>query len=200
MAKIIYLMGKSASGKDTIYRRLSDMTKLNLKEIVLYTTRPMRPGEQDGVNYHFSDEASLNAFLEQGRVIELREYNTVFGVWKYFSVDDGNIDVSNYNYITIGTLEAYNCYKKYFGSENIFPVYIDVPDGIRLKRAIAREEEGDCPHYDELCRRFLADNEDFSKDKLIAAGIEKSYTNLDIDECVNRIKNDITSQINKDDF
>ena len=48
MGKIFYLMGKSASGKDSIYKRLRSLCP-ELKSIVLYTTRPMRDGEQEGV-------------------------------------------------------------------------------------------------------------------------------------------------------
>ena len=50
MGKIFYIMGKSASGKDTIYKELIEkMPKFH--SIVPYTTRPMREGEKDGVEY-----------------------------------------------------------------------------------------------------------------------------------------------------
>ena len=80
MSKIFYLMGKSASGKDTIYKELKELLP-ELKTIVIYTTRPIREGEQDGVEYHFVDEARLQEFQEADKVIELRAYNTVHGVW-----------------------------------------------------------------------------------------------------------------------
>ena len=51
MGKIYYLMGKSASGKDHIYENLIQETALDLKPFVLYTTRPIRSGEQDGREY-----------------------------------------------------------------------------------------------------------------------------------------------------
>lgn len=40
--KIIYFMGKSASGKDTIYRKVKEKLNPSPKEIILYTTRPIR--------------------------------------------------------------------------------------------------------------------------------------------------------------
>ena len=49
-------MGKSSSGKDTIYKKLIQNKNLALKEIIPYTTRPIRVGEQDGVEYHFVTE------------------------------------------------------------------------------------------------------------------------------------------------
>ena len=48
MGKIFYIMGKSASGKDRIYSLLAAHKELNLKTLILYTTRPIRVGEQDG--------------------------------------------------------------------------------------------------------------------------------------------------------
>ena len=56
MGKIFYIMGKSASGKDHIYARLMQHTELNLKKMVLYTTRPIRDGEEEGKQYFFTDE------------------------------------------------------------------------------------------------------------------------------------------------
>ena len=56
MGKIICLMGKSCAGKDTIYKRLLADRELRLKKIVPYTTRPIREGEQEGVEYFYTDE------------------------------------------------------------------------------------------------------------------------------------------------
>ena len=81
MGKIFYLMGKSASGKDTIYKKVKEQLP-ELKTIVIYTTRPIREGEQDGVEYFFVDDNRLQKLQEAGKVIELREYNTVHGIWK----------------------------------------------------------------------------------------------------------------------
>ena len=64
MGKIYYLMGKSASGKDTVYEQLLADETLGLHRIVLYTTRPARTGEQEGVEYHFTDETQA-ARLEE---------------------------------------------------------------------------------------------------------------------------------------
>ena len=56
MHHIFYLMGKSASGKDTIYQKLLEHDTLGLAHIVLYTTRPIREGEAEGREYYFTDE------------------------------------------------------------------------------------------------------------------------------------------------
>ena len=61
----------------------------------------------------------------------------------------------------IGTLESYKEMCIYFGEENLLPIYIEVSDGMRLERALKREHLQQNPKYAEMCRRFLADEQDF---------------------------------------
>ena len=187
MGKIFYMMGKSSSGKDTIFEKIIQKKELELHQIVLYTTRPARANETDGVQYHFVDEARLLELQKAGKVIELRAYQVVGGVWKYFTVDDGQIRLDRDNAILIGTLEVYNQMKRYFGEEQVVPLYIEVEDGLRLERALARERMQDVPNYAELCRRYLADRQDFSEEKIAEAGILKRYENIDFDACCREI-------------
>lgn len=189
MGKIFYIMGKSSSGKDTIYSRLLQDEDMQLKKIILYTTRPMREGEQDGREYHFVQKESFDTFYKQGRVIESRIYHTVYGPWIYFTADDGQISLEQENYLGIGTLESYEGMKQYYGEENICPLYIEVEDGERLKRAISREEQQTVPKYEEMCRRFLADAEDFSEEKLAQAGVGRRFANKELEQCIKEIKN-----------
>lgn len=185
MSKIFYFMGKSASGKDTIFKEIKERMP-ELKTIVLYTTRPIREGEQEGVEYHFVDEKKLEQFEEDGKVIELRAYHTVYGVWKYFTVDDGQFD-GNENFIAIGTLESYEKMAAYMGEDTLVPIYIQVDDGERLLRAVKREKEQKEPKYEELCRRFLADAQDFSEENLKRMGITHYYLNDNMENCVQEI-------------
>ena len=189
MSKIFYLMGKSASGKDTIYKKVKEQLP-ELKTIVIYTTRPIREGEQNGREYHFVDDDKLKELQEAGKVIELREYNTVHGIWKYFTADDGQFDGDD-NYLAIGTLESYVQLRDYFGQERLVPIYVEVEDGLRLERALARERMQATPKYEEMCRRFLADAADFSVENLKEAGITRKFTNMDVDKCVQGIILDI---------
>ena len=192
MGKIFYIMGKSAAGKDRIYSLLAGNKELNLKKLVLYTTRPIRAGEQDGVQYYFTDDSRLEEFKKSGKLIEARAYHTVHGIWTYFTADDGQIDLdSDNNYLYIGTLEAYKGMRKYYGEENVIPFYIYVEPGERLSRAVERERRQENPKYTELCRRFIADEEDFSREKILEVGIDKIYENDKLFECVNNIENDI---------
>ena len=187
MGKIFYIMGKSSSGKDSIYRQLEGNQELGLKRLVIYTTRPIRDGEENGREYFFADENKLKEFRRNGKLIEARTYQTVYGPWTYFTADDGQVSVGNDSYLGIGTLESYVKMREYYGKENVCPVYIEVEDGERLARALKRERGQEIPRYEEMCRRFLADQEDFSEEKIAAAGITRKFQNVDLEECVEEI-------------
>ncbi len=187
MGKIVCLMGKSSSGKDTIYKHLITQTEIQFKKIIPYTTRPLREGEKEGREYHFTNEEGYREFADSGKVIESRKYCTYYGIWRYFTVDDNQIDLDKEDYLVIGTLEAYLQFCEYYGKDKIVPVMISLDDGERLSRALNRERTQSEPKYEELCRRFLADAEDFSEEKLAAAGIEEQFDNDDLEKCLNRI-------------
>ena len=195
MGKIYCLLGKSSSGKDTLFKMLLEESGLSLKTIVPYTTRPIRVGEQEGVEYHFVTEETQKKLEAEGKIIELRAYDTICGVWKYFTVDDGQIDLATDNYLVIGTLESYVKMRDYFGAEKLVPLYVEVEDGERLLRALTRERAQKEPNYAELCRRFLADSVDFSAERLKAAGFcrwfENTEKNTTCKELVSYIKADI---------
>ena len=114
MGKIYCVMGKSSSGKDTVYKKLKEQYK-EFRLIVPYTTRPIREGEKDGVEYYFVDPEQFRAMKEDGKVIESRSYNTKCGIWTYFTADDGQIDLSAADYLLIGTLVSYQALREYFG-------------------------------------------------------------------------------------
>ncbi len=191
MSKLFIVMGKSATGKDTIFKRLSENPELNLKSVVGYTTRPIRNGETDGVEYYFVNEDKLRELKQSNKIIEHRAYHTIHGVWNYFTADDGQIDLSRSDYIMIGTLEAYEQIRNYYGEKAVVPIYIEVEDGLRLKRALHREQSQENPKFAELCRRYLADEEDFSEVNLNKLNIKKRYENKDINICLYEIMNDI---------
>ena len=188
MGKTYCVMGKSSSGKDSIYSRIMQQGEPALLRIVPYTTRPRREGETDGREYVFTDEAHVQQLESAGKVIELRAYHTVYGIWKYFTVDDGRIDLSAHSYLYIVTLEGYRKIQRYFGSSQVVPIYIEVEDGERLSRALNRERMQESPKYEELCRRFLSDAKDFSGEKLKEAGITRRFVNQDLDETEEEIR------------
>ena len=182
MAKLYVIMGKSSTGKDTVYKRIVEKT--DVTTITMYTTRPMRAGEAQGREYFFIDEETLADLEKEDKIIELRAYNTVHGIWKYLTVDDGQINPeSEEKYLIIATLEAYEKYLVYYGIEVVVPIYIEVDDRTRIHRALQREDAEQNPKYKEMCRRFIADEKDFSEEKLKMAGIDMRYDNYDLDIC-----------------
>jgi len=195
MSKIFIVMGKSATGKDTIFKELVEQTKVPLKTVITYTTRPIRTGEVDGLQYHFVSEEKMNELSEQGKIIEVRCYQTVMGNWYYFTVDDDQFQSDKDNYIMISTLEGYEKLRNYFGEQMVVPIYVEVEDGERLERALNRERMQSNPKYEEMCRRFLADQEDFQESKIQLLNINKRYYNQNVVECMEHILSDICKMI-----
>ena len=195
MGKIFYIMGKSASGKDSIYRWLLGKKELKLKKIIPYTTRPVRDGEEQGREYYFVDEGRYRKLQEEGKLIESRSYETVYGIWTYFTADDRQIDLAHSNFLAICTLESYRKMRDYFGSGNICPIYVEVEDGERLMRALLRERQQEHPRYAEMCRRFLADEEDFSEENIQEAGICRRFVNDDSKICLAEIESYIKDML-----
>lgn len=191
MGRIYYLLGKSATGKDTLYKEILKW-RPKLRTVTMYTTRPIREGETDGVEYFFTDREELERQLASGKVIESRTYQTIAGPWTYYTVDDGQFNVADdESCLMIGTLESYEKMCAYFEAGKMVPVYIEVPDGIRLLRAVKREENQKKPNYREVCRRYLADEKDFSEENLERLGITKRYQNTDMEMCVEEILRDL---------
>ncbi len=186
MGRIYYLMGKSSSGKDTLYKEIRQRCP-ELKSVTLYTTRPLRDGEKEGVEYFFITEDELRQYEEQNKLIEMRTYPSMYGPWHYATVDDGQVDLNKHDYLIIGTLESYVKLKEFYGEESLVPVYIEVEDGERLNRALIRERTQEQPKYDEMCRRFLADQQDFSEEKILNAGITRRFQNETKVQCLEEI-------------
>ena len=186
--RIFCIMGKSGTGKDTLYKRLLSDGELPFERLVPCTTRPIRAGEQNGREYHFYTVDEFRALEHAGRIIESRCYETVHGPWYYFTADDGQIDLEHRSTLLIGTLESYLALRAYYGAERVVPVYVEVEDGERLQRALDRERAEAEPKYRELCRRFLSDSEDFSEERIAEAGISRRFINDDLERCLSEIK------------
>ncbi|MDD5899474.1 MAG: guanylate kinase [Lachnospiraceae bacterium] len=194
MGKIYVLMGKSATGKDTVFKRLTGRKELLLHTVVGYTTRPIRRGETDGREYFFVSDEKWRELQKENKVIESRTYHTIAGDWHYFTVDDGQINLDGKDYLLISTLSGYEQLKRYYGADLVYPLYIEVEDDERLWRSICRERRQESPNYDEVCRRFLADQQDFSEENIRNAGVEKRYRNTELESCVDEIATDIVNQ------
>lgn len=189
------MMGKSAVGKDTLFEKIIRDEKLGLRRIVEYTTRPVRSGEVDGADYHFVDANDMDKYRDSGKLIEERCFDSVMGPWYYFNMDDGNIKLDKYDYLVISTLQAFMSFRRYFGDDKVIPIYIAIDDRERIHRAIKREDCQEEPRYSEMCRRFLADNKDYSDINLARARItaDEWFVNDYPDDCAEKIADYILS-------
>lgn len=187
VGKLYVIMGKSASGKDTLYRLFMERHP-KLRPVVPYTTRPIRAGEQEGREYYFTTEERMRRMEAERRVVECRRYETVKGPWFYFTADDGQIDLEQASSCLISTLEGFLRIRDFYGAENVIPLYIAAEDFVRLERSLARERQQGNPCAAEVCRRFLADEEDFSEEKLIRAGITDSIMNHELEGALEKIE------------
>ena len=197
LGKIVYIMGKSSTGKDTIFRELLRDNNYSFKTVVSYTTRPIRSGERNGVEYFFVTEEEFFSLKDSGKIIEDRCYPSAHGPWRYFTVDDGQIDFKN-NYITIGTIESFVKLREYFGADRLIPVLVELDDGDRLQRALNRERKQAVPRYEEMCRRFLADSVDFSEEKIKESGLSRRFVNSDLRTCLDEIRQYIAQEMVRD--
>ena len=109
MANLVYIMGKSSAGKDTVYQRLKD--EIDTNQYVPYTTRPKRDGEQDGREYNFLNREQFEELKQNQKVMEYRNYNVINAkgekdIWTYATIADSQWEKQG-DFLSIGTLESY---------------------------------------------------------------------------------------------
>lgn len=150
----IYI-GKSAAGKDYLYHQFLKKNK-NAKPVVSYTTRPMRPGETDGIDYNFVTKKEFAKLIQDNKLLEYRSYKTKFNdteqIQFYGSPRLNDVDTNDYVVILDpGGVEAVI---KEYGAANCHVIYVTVSDETRIKRAKKRSGF-DQTEWD---RRFVDDN------------------------------------------
>lgn len=147
--KVITFFGPSASGKDTLAKAIAKRPDVN--EIVSCTTRPMRDYEKDGVDYHFLSTEDFGEKVLNGTMLEATTFRDWFYGTPLESLDENKINVGVFNKQGIECLLGDNRLE-------VIPIYVACEDKKRLMRSLERETNPDC---EEVCRRFLADQQDF---------------------------------------
>lgn len=185
--KMFYLMGKSGSGKDTIYKKLLEENDF-LDAYIMYTTRPIRSNEVNGVNYNYISNEKLEFFKSSGLIMESRSYKVANGdIWTYATIYDNQFLGEN-DLVGIGTLESYNFFQEKYGEFlELIPIYINVDDEIRKQRLFLRESKLEKPDYEEINRRIEADKIDFSFENLRLSGVNLFFENDNLDKCISSI-------------
>lgn len=179
MGKIYCLLGKSAVGKSTIEKELS---KLGLKRIISSTTRPMRSGEAQGVDYNYINNDEFYTLLNNGTLLE----HTCYRDWHY-CIDKryNQLDLDGNDYVCVVEPYGYKQIIHNIGRENVVGIYLYISDKERLLRSLSREEEPDC--Y-EVCRRFISDEELFNG---IESKVDYVIYNKNVDDTVRLIAENI---------
>lgn len=161
--RIVFYIGPSSSGKDTIFAKT--LSLYDVLSIVLLTTRPPRPGEIDGNEYYFITDEKMNLMDSNHELIERRDYYTVHGIWSY-ATSKSSIDLEKYNYLTPHTWVGYQKFLDFYPRDSLVPIYFELDKGIRLQRTLDREKKSKNSDYAEMCRRFLADEQDFTNEMI----------------------------------
>lgn len=146
---IVALAGKAGAGKDTILRYLCD--NYDVHEIVSCTTRPMREGEVDGVNYHFITPEQFAEKVLRFEMIEATEFNGWFYGTDIAALSADKINIGVFNLAGVEALRE-------DPQLHIIPLLVETSDKARLMRQLTREEN---PNVHEIIRRFKTDEEDF---------------------------------------
>ena len=150
MKNILILCGKAASGKDTLKRYIVEALELSgieFNNVVNTTTRPPREGEVDGVNYHFCSAEEMTKKILNDEMAEA----VLFNDWVYGTENKA---------LSEDKLEGIEALRQN-PNHNIFAVYLDVEDSVRLIRYLNRENMTK-EKINEMFRRYKADEIDFA--------------------------------------
>jgi guanylate kinase len=188
--KIIVLVGKSASGKDHILNTIVKL-KPEVKTIVSYTSRPIRNGEINGITYHYISDKQVKDMLSNDEFIEHRIYHTVNGDWIY-GIGKSSFDLNSDNtYIVILDLQGLKQLEKYLQENNkkdcLTSIYIKAYGQTRLLRSLQREGMLTDDKCKEICRRYIADEDDMNGAEEYCDIILKNETKTQLSKCIDYI-------------
>lgn len=161
---LIILMGKTASGKDTIQRELADT--YGYEQLMSSTDRPMRPGEEYGVQYNFRTSSELDKMIANGGMLECRAYEVVnksgnTDIWRYGLEKPHDMDIENKKYVTVLPPSAIKSVMENVpANSNVQLYYLNTPDDTRKDRCSKRGDFNEL----EWNRRLITDSKDFSHD------------------------------------
>ena len=193
--KIFALLGYMGVGKDTILKQvLKDMD--DVKPIISTTTRPMRKGETEGVEYYFIDDTE---FFRRGTdFVEQRIYHTKVkengveknATWRY-GIERMELEKDDYLIVIVDSV-GYKELKNYVGNNKIVPIFISAPQEELKARALAR---GDLEA--EVDRRLKDDYERFMDFRVRTVYHEVKNGEGRLEEAIKEVEGIITKHINE---
>ncbi len=151
---MLVLIGASASGKTEIAKRLIE--GYGFEKMITYTTREKRPGEIDGIDYHFLSTEQFKERLAQNFFLETVHYNQHFYGTAF--------EDTKPNRVLIVEPKGANVIYEAMNDKNLYCL-IESSEALRVKRMEAR---GD--HLSDIKRRIQNDRKRFDK---------KRFTHID---------------------
>ena len=151
MFKIVALIGEAGTGKDTLMQRILTKYPLAFNEIISCTTRPMREGEAEGVNYFYLTPEEFAGKVLNGEMLEATSFNDWFYGTSYDALRSDCPNIGVFNPDGIRAMSG-------MPGLDVTVFKITCTDKIRLLRQLNREEN---PDVDEIVRRYKTDKEDF---------------------------------------
>lgn len=151
---LIIITGKSCAGKDTLKQAFMDK---GAEPLLSDTTRPMREGEEQGKQYNFIDRSEFNKddYIEYREVPEAGKPSIFYGTPKK-EIDNAQI------YVTIKDRQGAEALKDYYGRDNVYVLYLDVPYAVRHRRSFIRDNGyANRDWSQKWCMRALRDDMDF---------------------------------------
>lgn len=162
---VVIVMGPSASGKDTFVRHMIDAGNGKFSKLLSTTTRPMRDGEIEGVEYNFTSAEEFTKRIKLQDFVEYRSYDTLVDgkpdTWYYGTPKfEPSLNLRFVIKDPKGAcLVAKYCEKI---GEPYLLLLVECNEEIRIKRA---EKRGSFDKS-EWNRRLLTDREDFARGTL----------------------------------
>lgn len=156
MRKIFAIVGKASTGKDTLTKMLGELLEMPIA--TSFTTRPMRIGEKQGVEYNFISDMDFWDLHGCNLLAEYTSYEVASGETWHYGLTKEELEKDKYILVIVNP-DGLRQLKEIYGHK-ICSILIDAPADVRIKRYLDRDEVTESK-AEECCRRFLADNKDF---------------------------------------
>lgn len=156
MRKIFAVMGKASTGKDTLTKMLSETLELPIA--LSFTTRPMRVGEKQGVEYNFISDDDFWDLHGCDLLAEYTSYEVASGETWHYGLTKEELEKAEYVLVIVNP-DGFKQLTEIYG-DKVCSILIDAPADVRIKRYLDRDAVTE-EKAEECCRRFLADNKDF---------------------------------------
>lgn len=167
---MLVLVGPSASGKSAIVKCLEK--EHGLKKFITCTTRPMRVGEVDGVDYYFMSKEEFNNRFRNNEFIE-----TVFYNGNYYGTLKSECGANK-----VVILEPQGLKKFLASVDEIYSVFLHTDENILKERMLSRGDS-----YLEMMTRLENDRLIFSEEQLEEVDFTVNTTSLSICEIASLI-------------